>query len=204
MTLPQLWLADPSLWLIEIENKFRVHRITSEVRKHELLVEALPPQAMGEIRDILVGPPGDAPYTRVKHALLHRLVPPKHRRIQQLLCNEELEDRHPTQFSSHLQHLLEDQLGGLEISILRRGSQMCATLLMAHGKRPGRSSITAAGDEGQASSRLFHITDRTTGLRLLVDTGAEFGIIPAFKTDRRLREKSTPSQAINSSVILTD
>lgn len=80
---------------------------------------------------------------------------------------------------------------------------MCATLLMAHGKRSGRSSITAAGDQGQASSRLFHITDRTTGLRLLVDTGAEVSIIPASKTDRRLREKSTPLQAINSSVIAT-
>lgn len=108
MTLPQLWLADPSLWFIQVENKFRIHRITSEVRKHELLVEALPPQAMAEIRDILVGPPGDTPYTTVKQALLHRLVPPKHRRIQQLLCNEELGDRRPTQFLRHLQHLLGD------------------------------------------------------------------------------------------------
>lgn len=80
---------------------------------------------------------------------------------------------------------------------------MCATLLMAHGKRPGRSSITAAGDQGHSSSRLFHITDKTTGLRLLVDTGAEVSIIPASKTDRRLREKTTPLQAINSSVIAT-
>lgn len=119
ITLPQLWLADPSLWFIQVENKFRIHRITSEVRKHELLVEALPPQAMAEIRDILVGPPGDTPYTTVKQALLHRLVPPKHRRIQQLLCNEELGDRRPTQFLRHLQHLLGDQPDGSETSILR-------------------------------------------------------------------------------------
>ncbi|KAH6939808.1 hypothetical protein HPB50_021747 [Hyalomma asiaticum] len=46
ITLPMLWLTDPSLWFIQVENKFRIHRITSEVRKHELLIEALPPQAM--------------------------------------------------------------------------------------------------------------------------------------------------------------
>lgn len=119
ITLPQLWLADPSLWFIQVENKFRIHRVTSEVRKHELLVEALPPQALAEIRDILVGPPGETPYTTVKQALLHRLVPPKHRRIQQLLCNEELGDRRPTQFLRHLQHLLGDQPACSETAILR-------------------------------------------------------------------------------------
>ncbi|XP_075733123.1 uncharacterized protein LOC142775549 [Rhipicephalus microplus] len=119
MTLPHLWLANPSLWFIQVENKFRIHRITSEVHKRELLVEALPPQAMPEIRDILVGPPGDTPYTTVNQALLHRLVPPKLRRIQQLLCNEELGDRRPTHFLRHLQHQLGDQLDGSKISILR-------------------------------------------------------------------------------------
>ncbi|KAH6945008.1 hypothetical protein HPB50_006729 [Hyalomma asiaticum] len=66
ITLPTLWLADPFLWSIQVENKFRIHRITSEVRKHELLVEALPPQAMAAIRDILFGPPGETAYTTVK------------------------------------------------------------------------------------------------------------------------------------------
>ncbi|XP_075730651.1 uncharacterized protein LOC142772340 [Rhipicephalus microplus] len=119
MTLPQLWLADSSLWFIQVENKFRTHRITSEVRKHELLVEALPPQAMAEIRDIIVGPPGDPSYTTVKQALLPRLVPPKHQRIQQLLCNEELGDRRATQFLRHRQHLLGDHPDGSETSILQ-------------------------------------------------------------------------------------
>ncbi|KAH6926676.1 hypothetical protein HPB50_021191 [Hyalomma asiaticum] len=75
----------PSSGVVGVENKVRIHRITSEVRKHELLIEALPPQAMAEIRDILVGPPSETPYTTVKQALLHRLVSPKHRRIQQVL-----------------------------------------------------------------------------------------------------------------------
>ncbi|KAH6924291.1 hypothetical protein HPB50_014641 [Hyalomma asiaticum] len=82
ITLPMLWLTNRSLRFIQVENKFRIQRIMSEVRKHELLVEALPPQAMAEIRDILMGPPGETPYTTVTQALVHRLVPPKHRRIQ--------------------------------------------------------------------------------------------------------------------------
>ncbi|XP_075726354.1 uncharacterized protein LOC142768282 [Rhipicephalus microplus] len=117
-TIPQLCLSNSSLWFIQVENKVRIHRITSEVRKRELLVEALPPQAISEICDILVGPLWDTPYTTVKQALLHRLVPPKHWCIQQLMCDEELGDRRPTQFLRNLQHLLGTQPYGSETSIL--------------------------------------------------------------------------------------
>ncbi|KAH7945670.1 hypothetical protein HPB49_013716 [Dermacentor silvarum] len=64
ITLPQL--ADSASWFIHAEYKFRSHRVTSEVRKYELLLEALPLQAMAEIRDILVQPRDETPYTTIK------------------------------------------------------------------------------------------------------------------------------------------
>ncbi|KAH6933104.1 hypothetical protein HPB50_012100 [Hyalomma asiaticum] len=151
ITLPTLRLTDPSLWFIQVENKFRIHRNTSEVRKHELLVEALPPQSMAEIRDILVGPPGETPYTTVKQALLHRLP------AQQRSLNQP-EHRFSSQHTCYYHRRF------------LAAARKCVPPGSWHGERPGRSSITAAGDQGHSSSRLFHVTDKTTGLRLLADT----------------------------------
>ncbi|XP_075744318.1 uncharacterized protein LOC142803097 [Rhipicephalus microplus] len=158
MTLPQLWLADPSLWFIQVENKFRIHRIASEVRKHELLDEALPPQAMAEIRDILVGPPANTSYTTVEQDFLHRLVPPKHRRIQQLLCNEELGNHRPTQFLCHLQHLLGDQPDSSETCILRPFHVVRHLLYVETRTKtqdPGDAETTGSGKVFDSQCRLL-------------------------------------------------
>ncbi|KAG0436738.1 hypothetical protein HPB47_017786 [Ixodes persulcatus] len=85
------WAEDPALWFVQVENKFRLHRITSQIRQYELLINALPPQATTEVRDILLSPLGDTPYHTVKEALLSRLVASEQRRLQQLLSAEELE-----------------------------------------------------------------------------------------------------------------
>ncbi|KAH6942858.1 hypothetical protein HPB50_011313 [Hyalomma asiaticum] len=74
ITIPQLWLADPALWFMQAENKARLHRLASEVHKHELLLDALH-QAMAEVSDVLVKPPAETPLTTVKQTLLRRLAP---------------------------------------------------------------------------------------------------------------------------------
>ena len=38
---------------------------------------------------------------------------------------------------------------------------------------------------GQQPSRLFYVTDSLTGLRFLVDTGAEISVIPPSASDRK-------------------
>ena len=52
------------------------------------------------------------------------------------------------------------------------------------GKRLGQS-LAATRAPGHQPSRLFHVTDRNSGLRFLVDTGAEASVIPATRTDRK-------------------
>ncbi|KAG0417781.1 hypothetical protein HPB47_005360 [Ixodes persulcatus] len=46
------WAEDPALWFVKLENKFRLHRITSQIWPYELLIDALQPQAATEVRDI--------------------------------------------------------------------------------------------------------------------------------------------------------
>ena len=52
-------------------------------------------------------------------------------------------------------------------------------------------------------SHLFYVTDRSCGLRFLVDTGAEVSVIPPSSTERRHPHENLTLQAINSTPIAT-
>lgn len=73
---------------------------------------------------------------------------------------------------------------------------------MFGGKRPGQP-LTATSVAGLIPSRLFFVTDRTTGLRFLVDTGAEVSVIPPSSADRKHRQDSLTLQAVNNTPIAT-
>lgn len=75
--------------------------------------------------------------------------------------------------------------------------------LPLHGKRNGgaleAASASATPDSRQ---RLFYVPDRDTGLRFLVDTGAEVSILPATPKDKRMSSTSQ-LQAVNGTPIPT-
>ena len=62
----------------------------------------------------------------------------------------------------------------------------------------------ATGSPGfSQQSRLFFITDKTTGMRFLIDTGAEVSVLPPSKNERRLTPNKFKLQAVNQSYINT-
>ena len=65
------------------------------------------------------------------------------------------------------------------------------------GKRSGQS-LAATSATGPQHSRLFHVTDRSTGTRFLVDTGAEVSVVP-----RKHRRENLSLQAVNNTSITT-
>lgn len=67
------------------------------------------------------------------------------------------------------------------------------------GKRD-EGSLAAATDSQASDSRLFYITDATSGQRFLVDTGAEVSVLPANSCDRT-QAPLCHLQAINKSSI---
>ena len=70
------------------------------------------------------------------------------------------------------------------------------------GKRPGQPLI-ATDVAGPLPSCLFFITDRTTGNKFLVDTGAEVSVIPPSRAERQYRWDSLTLQAANNTSIAT-
>ncbi|BHF61838.1 hypothetical protein SprV_0100481700 [Sparganum proliferum] len=68
------------------------------------------------------------------------------------------------------------------------------------GKRP-RQPITATAAAGQSRpSRLFYISDKSSGLRFLVDTGAEISVIPPPRR-HYFKPSQSSLQAANSTTI---
>ena len=63
--------------------------------------------------------------------------------------------------------------------------------------------MMATGVTGLPISRLFYVTDRSTGLRLLVDTGADVSVIPPSHADRKRPQPNLHLQAANNTSIQT-
>lgn len=68
--------------------------------------------------------------------------------------------------------------------MVQRCSLQLQVTLFKGRKRPGQLlAVTSA--TGLQHSHLFHITDRSTGTRFLIDTGAEVSVVPPSRTKRK-------------------
>ena len=61
----------------------------------------------------------------------------------------------------------------------------------------------AASVPGHHPCHLFYVTDHTSGLRFLVDTGAEVSVIPSSASDRNHHKNNLNLQAVNNTSIAT-
>lgn len=116
--LPPYWPSDPALWFAQVEAQFTTRAITAEPTKYAYVVGSLQPEVAQEVRDLLINPPADTPYTQLKTALVKRTSASEQQRLHQLLHTEELGDRKPTQLYRRMQQLLGNRQ--LEPSIMKQ------------------------------------------------------------------------------------
>ena len=74
--------------------------------------------------------------------------------------------------------------------------------LLLVGKRQGQV-LMATSTPGLPPSRLFFVADRCSGLRFLVDTGAEVSVLPVSRLSRPPPPTGHSLQAVNNSSIAT-
>ena len=70
------------------------------------------------------------------------------------------------------------------------------------GKPPGQR-LAATSSAGHLTSRLFYVSDRSTKMSFLVDTGAEISAIPRSHAQQRVSCKGPSLQAVNNTMIAT-
>ena len=151
LELPPFWPADPALWFVQVEAQFACQRITSQKAKFNPVVASLSPAVAAEVRDLLLRPPAENPYTALKEQLTKRTAISEQRRLQQLFTGEELGDQRPTQLLRRMQRLAGDR-SGLDATYLR------ALFL---GRLPNNvRMVLAATPEGTTLDALAEMADK--------------------------------------------
>ncbi|BHF67784.1 hypothetical protein SprV_0301081300 [Sparganum proliferum] len=175
--LPPFTPSNPRVWFRQIEALFATSRITSERTRYSYVLQSLPFDVAVTVEDLLDPIPTDEPYTRLKEAVIQRVAKSANLMLRELFTQVELGDQTPSQLMRHMRSLL---------AVKRPRQPVMAT--------------TAAGPS--RPSRLFYINDKSSGLRFLVDTGAEVSVIPLLRR-HRLKPSQFSLQAANSTTIST-
>lgn len=105
LQIPQFMEHDPELWFTIVEKACAAANIVSENAKFGTILGYLGEKYSQEVRDLIMSDNAESPYTTLKEALITRLGVSQEQKIRQLLEQEEIGDRKPTQYLRHLRKL---------------------------------------------------------------------------------------------------
>nr|VZH96093.1 unnamed protein product [Spirometra erinaceieuropaei] len=107
-TLPEFWQHATELYFIRIESAFYSANVTKELAKYHKLVEVLPASVISQVQSLLADPPADAPYSALKAEILRLNSVSDRQRYHQLIKEESLGDRKPSELLRRMRSLLGD------------------------------------------------------------------------------------------------
>ncbi|XP_058810340.1 uncharacterized protein LOC131675390 [Phymastichus coffea] len=97
---------EPELWFSQLEHSFASAGITGESSKFSYMSGCLDPRYSTIIKDLIIAPPSETPYTTAKSELLRRLNVSQDAKTRRLLEDQVLGDRMPSVFLRHLRDLV--------------------------------------------------------------------------------------------------
>lgn len=95
----------PGVWFAQVEAQFSTRSITAEKTKFDYVIASLAPDIATEVRDLILTPPAETPYTTLKRELIKRTGGSNQQKMQKLLQDVELGDRKPSQLLRRMRQL---------------------------------------------------------------------------------------------------
>ncbi|XP_026468153.1 uncharacterized protein LOC113371991 [Ctenocephalides felis] len=108
--LPPFLSEKPTLWFTIVDGIFSRCIIINDLAKYEYAIAHLECKYLLQVEDVINSPPAENKYIKLKEELIKRLSISERQRIRQLLLQEELGDRSPSQFLRHLRSLTQQIL----------------------------------------------------------------------------------------------
>lgn len=104
--LPPFWPDKPAVWFAQVEAQFQIAGISQDNTMFNYVIAQLDQKLAGEVEDLITNPPDSGQrYSKLKQELIRRLSMSQEQRVRQLISEEELGDRKPSQFLGHLRSL---------------------------------------------------------------------------------------------------
>ena len=132
--LPEFWEASPESWFIHAESLFANHEVQDDVRRYNLVIEALKPAIMQQLLDITRNPPGAERYATLKAKMLERFALSQEQRLRALFKGIDARGKKPSQLLREMRNLAGTTLddGALKVKwldLLPTASQGVLTVL---------------------------------------------------------------------------
>lgn len=183
--LPPYWASDPHVWFAQVEAQFSTRGISAQRTRFDHVVASLSPEIATEVRDLILSPPADTPYTALKEQLIGRTAASEQKRLQLLLTAEELGDRKPSQLLRRMQQLLGDKR--MDDSLLR---QLFLQRLPSHVR------MVLASSETVALAELAKLADRI--MEVAVPSVSTVASPPPTELDQLRSEIASLKQMVQS------
>lgn len=111
--LPTLWINNTETWFFQAEAQFSIRGVKDELTKFYHVVAVLSAETASRVKDIIRTPDEEAPYTKLKKALLQTYEPTEHERAAAILSITSLGDSKPSEVMDRILSLLGNHEGGI-------------------------------------------------------------------------------------------
>lgn len=104
LNIPPFWPEEPDIWFAKIEGLFANAGVVNNATKFNYVLGALDNKTSKDVKDIIIEPPNENKYKKLKTKLIQKLTISNENKLQQLVIHEELGDQKPSQFLRHLRN----------------------------------------------------------------------------------------------------
>ena len=108
--VPPFWPEQPEIWFAQVEAQFSISGINNDISKFNTVVATIESNVLSQICDAILNPPEQGKYNNLKSAIIERYCNSEQKKIQKLIFEVDLGDKHPTQLLNELSGLAKGKI----------------------------------------------------------------------------------------------